>query len=35
LRRDEINRLLIGTTRLAHLHQVLDAARGTESVSCS
>lgn len=35
LRRDEINRLLIGTTRLAHLHQVLDAAQGTESVSCS
>jgi aryl-alcohol dehydrogenase-like predicted oxidoreductase len=35
LRRREISRVIIGTTRVAHLGQVLDAARSTESKTCS
>ncbi|MBR1279659.1 aldo/keto reductase [Bradyrhizobium sp. AUGA SZCCT0283] len=34
LARGEISRLLIGTTRLAHLNQVLDAVQSAEETSC-
>ena len=34
LPRGEISRLLIGTTRLAHLNQVLDAVQDAESTAC-
>lgn len=35
LSRPEISRLLIGTTRIAHLDQVLDAAQARENTLCS
>jgi aryl-alcohol dehydrogenase-like predicted oxidoreductase len=35
LRRREISRVLIGTTRLTHLDQVLTEVQSTESASCS